>query len=499
MAYIINKTDGTQFTVINDGEKLDPTNITGVCSLFLIGKNYPTYGEFQNENFVRLLENHASGLAPTFPLRGQLWYDTTQRKLKLYNGNLFISVGATVSSLPPVEPSTGDLWYAQDSEQIYTYNGNDWVLIGPAFSAQDGRSGTFVEKLWDNTLTPSQHLVLTTFIGNTRVTIQSNDVEFTPNVVVPGFTKIQKGVNYSFGSNIEFALNRDATDSIAFTSTKSNVGIKIVANISGNTTSVLSIDGVSGLVSVAANPVGNLNVTTKQYVDTLVGAVYAEGDQDFISLEDKIKSNVAVINANLALLTTNAATQQTQISTLTANAASQAVSINNLLANAVTQHFSIGHLQTDAVNQTISINNLDTRLTAANLVNNSNAAVQAVQINNLLSNAAVQATTLNGLWANAAVQATQIDLLVANSATQAVSINSLNLNKADLASPNLSGNPTAPTQSTPDNSTRLATTAFVKAAIPAALDAKWKGSDQYVSTSLPLNNQGNNGDIWFVI
>jgi len=44
-----------------------------------------------------------------------------------------------------------------------------------------------------------------------------------------------------------------------------------------------------------------------------------------------------------------------------------------------------------------------------------------------------------------------------------------NATKAPLASPALTGNPTAPTQSVGNNSTRLATTAFVQTAIPALL------------------------------
>lgn len=52
--------------------------------------------------------------------------------------------------------------------------------------------------------------------------------------------------------------------------------------------------------------------------------------------------------------------------------------------------------------------------------------------------------------------------LYAADASLTVSINSLNLLKAPLASPALTGNPTAPTQATADNSTRLATTAYVK-------------------------------------
>ena len=46
MAYIINKTNGTQIAVVEDGtidQTTDPK---------LVGKNYAGYGEIQNENFT---------------------------------------------------------------------------------------------------------------------------------------------------------------------------------------------------------------------------------------------------------------------------------------------------------------------------------------------------------------------------------------------------------------------------------------------------------------
>ena len=46
------------------------------------------------------------------------------------------------------------------------------------------------------------------------------------------------------------------------------------------------------------------------------------------------------------------------------------------------------------------------------------------------------------------------------------------ISKAPLASPNFTGNPTVPTQATSDDSTKVASTAFVKAAIAAALSGK---------------------------
>ena len=44
MAYIINKTDGSQIAVVEDG------TIDQTTDLKLVGKNYAGYGEIQNEN-----------------------------------------------------------------------------------------------------------------------------------------------------------------------------------------------------------------------------------------------------------------------------------------------------------------------------------------------------------------------------------------------------------------------------------------------------------------
>ena len=61
--------------------------------LRFIGKNYAGYGEIQNENFLHLLENFASGTQPTRPLGGQIWFDTSPSKLKFYDGTKFRTTG----------------------------------------------------------------------------------------------------------------------------------------------------------------------------------------------------------------------------------------------------------------------------------------------------------------------------------------------------------------------------------------------------------------------
>ena len=78
MAYTINKYNNVQLTVVEDG------TIDNTTNLRFIGKNYAGYGEIQNENFLHLLENFASGSQPSRPMGGQIWFDTSLSKLKFY-------------------------------------------------------------------------------------------------------------------------------------------------------------------------------------------------------------------------------------------------------------------------------------------------------------------------------------------------------------------------------------------------------------------------------
>jgi hypothetical protein len=83
MSYIINKTDGNVLVTLLDGTTNSDTGLT------LIGKNYVTYGEIQNENFIRLLENFSNASPPGIsvgftPIQGQLWWDKSNQLLKVY-------------------------------------------------------------------------------------------------------------------------------------------------------------------------------------------------------------------------------------------------------------------------------------------------------------------------------------------------------------------------------------------------------------------------------
>lgn len=81
MTYKINKTDGSLITEVIDSA-IDQT----ATDITLIGKNVSGYGEFINENFVKILENFANTSQPNNPLAGQLWFDTSENRLKVYDG-----------------------------------------------------------------------------------------------------------------------------------------------------------------------------------------------------------------------------------------------------------------------------------------------------------------------------------------------------------------------------------------------------------------------------
>ena len=77
MSYILNKTDGTLLVTLVDGS-IDTTS----TDITLVGRNYKGFGEFINENYIKMLENFSSRSAPTNPLKGHLWYETSDARLK---------------------------------------------------------------------------------------------------------------------------------------------------------------------------------------------------------------------------------------------------------------------------------------------------------------------------------------------------------------------------------------------------------------------------------
>lgn len=135
MAYIIYNNDGSVLTTLSDGE-VDVLS----TSLTLVGKNVNNYGQYWNNNLIKLLTNSALGTEPVSKLIGQLWYNSAAKTLNVWNGGSWGSVsGATVTSMPgPVGVSTGTMWYDTSNSQLKVWNGSTYKVIGPAVSSGFG-------------------------------------------------------------------------------------------------------------------------------------------------------------------------------------------------------------------------------------------------------------------------------------------------------------------------------------------------------------------------
>ena len=146
MSYTINKTDGTIVATVADGQ-IDQSS----TSITLIGKNFSGFGEYLNENLVKMLENFASvGTEPTTPLTGQLWYDAEENRVKVYSGTEWKAVGTSaLATSRPLDISTGDFWFNTTDNQLFFYDGSRDYLIAPDYSVSQGQTGFKVETIED--------------------------------------------------------------------------------------------------------------------------------------------------------------------------------------------------------------------------------------------------------------------------------------------------------------------------------------------------------------
>jgi len=194
MAYEIAYTDQANKGTIT----IEDRTINQETSLSIPGRNETAYGPAIATNFLHLLENFAAPTEPARPVEGQLWYDSTPgiELLKVYDGTNWIPSGGLkkATSEPDASQSQiGDLWADTDNQQLYLYTGSGWVLVGPEFSdgLSTGASPLSVIGTDDQT-----YNVLQIEVDAAPVALISTQ-NFTPKVVIPGFSTIQPGVNLS--------------------------------------------------------------------------------------------------------------------------------------------------------------------------------------------------------------------------------------------------------------------------------------------------------------
>jgi hypothetical protein len=294
MSYTINLSNGTEIVA---GGLSDGSIDTSSTSLTLIGKNYAGYGEFLNENFVHLLENFAASTGPGNPLKGQLWWDTTNNILKVYSGISWkISTGATSApfSSPPGDLSAlgGDLWFDSTNQQLKIYSGAAWVTVGPVATPSTGDTGAFPALMTDTL--GGTHIVTQIKIVGVPYVIISKD---TFNSALAGFSTIKAGINFSTIASPALQLStqdinatnstlvqRTVTGGVNATSAAINNGVTastvtvtggftgdLSGNVSGNVvaTSVTSDAVIAGGVTASSGYTGTILTAAQPNITSL--------------------------------------------------------------------------------------------------------------------------------------------------------------------------------------------------------------------------------------
>jgi hypothetical protein len=255
MSYIINKYNGEQLVLLQDGT-LDTTT-----SLGLVGKNYVGYGEVQNENFIFLLENFAGNNPPTRPILGQTWYDTANKKLNAYDGTNWLTVGsAEAANFAPPNPSLGALWLDTNNNQLFVYSLEGWTLVGP--EGINGYQETRIKAAVLRDLNSVNHIVLLTYVNGEVQSIYSSDT-FTINLLdqITGFDDLVPGLNIKNNSIVAGNLkgNADTASRLAVARTINGVPFDGSSNITITAQTIGTL--TKGSYIIGSNYNGSTNTT----------------------------------------------------------------------------------------------------------------------------------------------------------------------------------------------------------------------------------------------
>jgi hypothetical protein len=378
MPYVITRSDGTIVTSVADG------TYDSTTSLKLIGKNLYNFGQLQNENFVYLLENFSKSTAPSNPLKGQLWFDTANQTLKVYNTAWRpLAVLSTSSSLAS---SLGNLWYDTVNKQLSINTGTGFSVIGP-----EGVSGYGTTRMVSATMSDASntvHPVIKMYIDNELLSVLSKTT-FSLNSSDPDHTSfpvIRRGLNFKnhgdqpsdtilYGTS-DYALYADRITgdgsgqiSAAISATPGTIVERDTSGgINVSTVNASAITSTNGIINGSWSVNNNLNPTLSSafnlgssglqwnnvYSQNVNAGVVNSGVLNFSSaLVDKFGSNVVMFDTDGTLVANSDARLPTQSAVKTYVDSKVSTSISSAIGAlpTFTQSFNNGSLGTSGWTQ----------------------------------------------------------------------------------------------------------------------------------------------------
>jgi len=275
MAYTIkNYAQTVTLGTVNDNS-ID----TALTSLTLIGKNYATYGTALNENFVYLVENFSSPFpGPANPITGQLWWDSVNSFLCVWDGAAWKTVYGRLSSLIVNTSITASTITATTSISAPSFNisGGGTItgyLNGP-IGANTANTGNFTS-LTTGTAQVNGTLTAVTLnagtIGNAGTTYSGANLNFSSTILTSG-TVQAANVMLSGGGQVNGyltgALGANTPNSVVATSVTTSSGGQHIGYHTGaigantansGTFTTANVNGSVYAANVYASIIGNTN------------------------------------------------------------------------------------------------------------------------------------------------------------------------------------------------------------------------------------------------
>ena len=293
MSYTLKLTNGKILLTLAD-QQSDKVS----TSVTLIGKNVNAYGTDLNDNFIRMLENFANTVPPTSPLVGQIWFNTVEQRMYVYNSsNEFKPVGSPIlSAIEPVGLVPGDMWIDTTNKRLkFKDDAGNLITAGHEFDDPavpvGTKSGWVVESISDTSYV--FHAVLGLYANGNLLGILS-DTAFNflnPFPIANGMTSVGIGFN--------------ANSSLASVGNVKFIGTATSADSVG---SILSSDIVTKTINQVQNILGTVNILNNKGLSI--------GESQDIQFSVTGTNNVATLDINgnanqdfqLRLLSPNSAT-----------------------------------------------------------------------------------------------------------------------------------------------------------------------------------------------
>jgi len=297
--------------IVVEGTKISTGKNNYDTSLDLIGPGYPNFGQATAQNFLKLLENFASPTPPVNPVKGQLWYDTSEPGrfvLRVNNGTLSTNRWPSVSGTyqQPNDPAIeypqsireGDIWVDTSASQLKIRYSSRWLVVGPNFSAGEEQTGQEAKFIEDVSGTP--YPVIFNWVNGKVVEIISY-FEFTPRTVIEGFSTILPGSNLTSRIPVKYNGLADRASSLELSPGLTIRASEVLKNRATSQvhTGTFTVESNTGLIVRHSNAIESLKLST-----TSVNGV-TKAFIDFSNLQTNSSFKIGIKENSYILMNSN--------------------------------------------------------------------------------------------------------------------------------------------------------------------------------------------------